>query len=242
MHGFTHAEEAAAAEVESDFFDDFGGVDAVVEVVGGDDFWEEVFGGFEVVVEAVDTGLFEAVGFFFGEEAEGGADFELGVFLFNLNDGFADGVDFVGGGGAGAGDEAVAFGFAFDGGLGAFEDGFDGLHVVAFDLVDGFGGLGAEGAVFGAYAAFDVAQEVEGDGVAEVLMPELIGGLKHVEQLVVGGFENGECFFWGGGLMVLNSVADLFPVHVFLRLLMVSNVEMWGGVVNGSCGKIEMRV
>ncbi len=42
--------------------------------------------------------------------------------------------------------------------------------------------------------------------------------------------------------MVLNSVADLFPVHVFLRLLMVGNVEMWGGVVNGSCGKIEMRV
>ena len=29
--------------------------------------------------------------------------------------------------------------------------------------------------------------------------------------------------------MVLNSVADLFPVHVFLRLLLVSNVEMWGG-------------
>ncbi len=151
-----------------------------------------VLGGVEVVVVGVGAGRLEPLRLVVGEQAEADADLDLGVGLLDGGHGVGDPVDVAVRRAAAAGHQADPFGAAGHAGAGRV----GGLVRLEPGVLEDLG-LGPEPlrtvrAVLRAEPALQVHQVVELDPAAEPAAAHLAGRGDHVEQLVVGGGEDGQ--------------------------------------------------
>ena len=198
FEGLAEAEDAADARLHAGIPDHFDGVDALLPRVRGDHVGEVAACGFEVVVVAVDAGLFQAVDLGLVEDAEGGGhvDVHLGPNaahrIFDLlHEGLVGAAD--------GGDDAELGGA----GLLDFLGGLDETLDIEADGLDGGiveGGLGAEAAVLGAAAGFQADDALDVDLFAAPLDADFVGEGEEVVDAVVGKLEDLEEFIlveWG---------------------------------------------
>ena len=144
--------------------------------MGRADFAVVLTTGVEVVVEAVEAGAFEQLGFGVVEQAGGDADFQARVIVFNLADEALKRFDPQGIGASAGEDHAIALGPGFIGFLRFEEDLFVVFDRVVLDVCFAGLGLRAVRAVLGAVAVLGVVQNMNGDIPAPVGLADLVRG------------------------------------------------------------------
>ncbi len=193
-----HAGDQAGAGGEAGAVRLVDGVHPVGVRVGGGDAAVGALGGVQVVVVRVGAGRLEPLRLVVGEQAQAGADLDGLVGVLDRGDGVRDPVDVAVRRATAAGDQADALRAAREpggGGLG----GLLGLQPgVLEDLRLRAEALRTVRAVLRAEAALEVHQVVELDPAAEPLPAHPPGGRDDVQQVVVGGGENGEGFLAAG--------------------------------------------
>src|SRR6185437_9265124 len=196
-------------------------------------------GRVEVVVVGGGAGLVQALGLAVGEQAEAGADLDLGVLLLELPDRAGHPGDIRVGGAAAAGDQADALGASPDARLGVAD------HLVRLEpgvlehVRRRAGPLRAVEAVLGAQAALDVDQVVQLDAAAEVAQPDLEGRRHRVHQLVLGALQAVQGLGTGGQLPGQGLLGQrIKPGQLgLLRGDAIRRAEVPAdGVVSASCG------
>ena len=169
-----HAGDEARAGLQAGALGRQQRVHAVVVGVGGADVAVAGAAGVEVVVEPVQAGELEHLGFFVVQQAGRNADFEAGVFVFDRAHVAGELLGALLGGAAAAEDHAVAVGARVVGPAGFGQHFFFVFDRVGLDVrVAGFG-LRAVGAVFGAAAVLGVVEDVNLHAAAEVVVTHAI--------------------------------------------------------------------
>ena len=207
---FSHADDQSAAEFQVLFSAGLERIDSFLVGVSRADFVVESSAGIEIVIDAVDSGLFESSGLIGIEQTEAAADMQPGV-LFDVPDGLCNLIDIGITGRSTAGDDAVGACLVLGGLSCSGDELFGAFQSIAIDGSIGDGGLRAVAAVFRAESTLGVFEVVELDIDTEVFASDAEGGGHQVEQFCGVGVEDIESFVAGELLPTEDLFGNLLP-------------------------------
>src|ERR1022692_96294 len=183
--GLAHPGDQAGARRQAALSGLADGVGPVLERVRAADVTVVAFRGVQVVVVGGRAGLLQAFGLAVGEQAQAGADLDVGGFCFERRDHTGHPGDVLIARAAAAGHQADPLGPGLDARLRALQH-LAGLEPGVLEHVGRRAEpLRAVEAVLGAQAALDADQVVELDPAAEVPQPDPERRRHHVHQLIV---------------------------------------------------------
>ena len=227
---FALADNAPGADLQPGFPADHQIAHAVGESVGGADVRIEALAGIEVMVYALKSGLAQAAGLLQRKKAKGAADGDARIggdgahnTAKRLDIGIAEN--------AAAEAHAKASCFQLLGLAGLVDELFSCLKRIAGDIRLGNAGLRAVMTVFATEAALGVAEHLDLDALAKVMVANLPGGVEQGREVAIRGLERCQALLQGQRLSCQ---------HVLRKLLIIGHhCHSQEGVRAPACGQPE---
>ena len=168
------------------------------------------FARIQVVIHSIDASHFESIRLIVVKQAQTGADLQVIFFLNFGNDGF-HGFHFSLVRPSSRDDDTISFGLLFCGQLCAFQQLISAQNVVLRNLGRRDLGLRTVVTVLRTKAAFRVHQEIELNGLPEVLPADSEGGSKNFQKIVVRGRKDGHRLILGQGIAGEDLIGQRIP-------------------------------